>query len=248
MRIASRTRPAALFGALLVIALLVLLPLRLVLGWANIGEQGLSAVRVDGSVWAGRLVEARIGDAALGDLDARVSPLALLGGEVRLRLDSRVDGAGRTVHGAVVAGRHVLGIAGMTADVGVGNLLAPLPVTTLALDGVTVRFRDEGCDTAEGRVRATLAGAVGGAVDGPAGGLPLPGSLSGAIRCDGAALLVPLVSTGGGEAVALRITADGRYHADFTLRPSDPAVAARLGAAGFVAGPGGWRLSVEGRL
>ena len=240
MRIALRTRPAVLWTALFAAALLALLPLRLVLGLAGLGEQGLTARRVDGSIWAGRLVEATIGDAALGDLDARLSPLPLLTGEARLVLASPIDAPGRTVHGAVASGGHRFGIDGMTADVGVGRLFAPLPVTRLALDGVTVRFRDERCDTAEGRVRAYLAGAV--------GGLPLPASLSGAVSCERGALVVPLVSAGGGEAVRLSITADGRYHADFTLQPPDPATAARLALAGFVEGAGGWRLSVEGRL
>ena len=240
MRIALTTRPGALFAGGLLLVLVALLPLRLVLGWIGIGEEGLSARRAEGSIWSGRLVEARIGDAPLGDLDVHLAPLALLTGEARLGLDSVIDTAGRTVHGAVVQSRHGFGIVGTTANVGVGRLLAPLPVTTLDLDGVTVRFRDEACDVAEGRVRATLAGAI--------GGLPLPGTLAGTVRCDGPALLVPLVSAGGGEAVTVRVTSDGRYHADFTVQPSDPATAVKLQAAGFVEAAGGWRLSVEGRL
>ena len=243
MRVAVRTRPAALFGALMLVALVVLLPLRLVLGWAGIGDEGLSARRVEGSVWSGRLVEARIGDASLGDLAAHVSPLALVAGKARLALDSIVDVPQRTVHGSVETGRHAIGIAGMTANVGVGRLFAPLPVATLDLDDVTVRFADEACQTAQGRVRATLAGATG-----AFGGVALPASLAGGVRCDGPALLVPLTSAGGGEAAVLRVTADGLYHADFTLQPRDPATAARLQAAGFVEAAGGWRLSVQGRL
>ena len=240
MRFASRTRPAALFGASLLGALVAFLPLRLVLGWVGIGDEGLSARRVEGTLWAGRLVEARIGDAPLGDLAARLSPLRLVLGQARLNLDGVADAPGRTVHGAVVTSRHSLGIADMTADVGVGRLFAPLPVTALSLGAVTVRFRDEACEWAEGRVRATLSGAV--------GGVPMPASLSGTIRCDGPALLVPLTGAGGGEAVTLRVTADGLYHADFTLQPSDPAAAQRLQAAGFVEAAGGYRLSVQGRL
>lgn len=244
MRIPLRTRPGALFGALFLVALVALLPLRLVLGWAGIGDEGLTARRVDGSLWSGRLIEARIGDAPLGDLDARLSPLPLFLGRARLVLDSRIDVPGRSVHGAVTTSRHAFGVDSMTANVGVGRLLAPLPVTTLDLDGVTIRFRDEACDTAEGRVRATLASDGGAAF----GGVALPASLAGAVRCDGPALLVPLTSTGGGEAVTLRVTSDGRYHADFTLQPPDPATAQRLQAAGFVETAGGYRLSVEGRL
>lgn len=240
MRLALRTRPGVLAAALFALALVTFLPLRLVLGLAGIGDQGLAARRVEGSIWSGRLVEASVGSAALGDLDARLSPVPLLLGRARLVLDSVVDAPGRTVHGAVTSARHGFGIDTMTADVGVGRLFAPLPVTRLSLDGVTIRFADERCDMAEGRVRATLASAV--------GGLPLPGSLSGTVSCAAGALLVPLVSAGGGEAVRLTVTSDGRYHADFTVQPSDPATAQRLALAGFVEAAGGWRLSVEGRL
>ena len=68
MRIQVPMRRAVLFAALFAIALVAFLPLRLVLGGS-----GLTAREASGSVWAGRLKEARIGPAALGDLDARLS-------------------------------------------------------------------------------------------------------------------------------------------------------------------------------
>jgi len=61
-------------------------------------------------------------------------------------------------------------------------------------------------------------------------------------------LLLPLASAAGTEAVAFRIFADGRYRADLAVRPTDPAVVARLAASGFTLGPAGYALSVEGRF
>jgi len=234
MRIGLRTGPAALFGGLFVAALLLCLPLRLALGWFGLGEQGLTAREVGGSVWAGTLHDAHFGELALGNLDAHLSPLALLIGRARIGIGNG-DGS---VRGAVQVSRHLRGIDDVTATLPTGRVFAPLPVTTLSLDDVTVHFREGACDRASGRVRAALAG--------EAGGVALPASVAGDARCDGAALLLPLASQPGTEAVTLRITADGRYTATLVLRAPDPVTAQRLAATGFVAGADGYRLSVEG--
>jgi general secretion pathway protein N len=233
-RIRLHTGPVALFGGLMLLALLVFLPLRLVLGAIGLGEQGFSARTVTGSVWDGRLNEARFGALALGSLDASLSPFALLLGRARVA----VDGDPGLIHGAITMSRHGQGIGDMTATLPTGAAFAPLPVNQLALEGVTVHFTDGVCDKAEGRVRARLIG--------EAAGIALPAELSGAARCDGGALLLPLVSQAGTEGIELRITGQGRYTAALRINPTDPAAAQRLAASGFVAGAGGYRLSVEG--
>lgn len=115
-----------------------------------------------------------------------------------------------------------------------------MPVSALDLDAVSVRFTDGRCESAEGRVRATLSGDV--------GGIALPQTVAGNARCDGDALMLPLTSQAGVEGIALRIDAGGRYRAALSLRPSDPLAAAKLEAAGFVASDGGYRLSIEGQF
>jgi general secretion pathway protein N len=235
-RIRLRTGPAALFGALMLVALIVFLPMRLVLGWAGLGDQGFSARTVSGSIWAGRLNEARFGDLALGSLDASVSPFALLIGRARIGL----DGDPGLLHGAITLSRHGQGVDDLTATLPTGRAFAPLPVTQLALENVTVHFADDTCEKAEGRVRARLVG--------EAAGVALPAELSGVARCDGGALLLPLASQAGTESIELRITGAGRYTAALRIAPSDPTAAQRLAAAGFVAGQGGYRLSIEGRF
>ena len=228
-----RTGRTALLGAMFVAALLVFLPMRVALGWLGVGEQGLSARAATGSVWSGRLIDARFGDLALGDLDAGVSPLALLIGQARVSLHR-----GDALHGTIGLSRHGRRIDALTASLPTGRIFAPLPVTRLDLSEVTIHFTDDACDTAEGRVTATLVGAV--------GGVALPASVSGNARCDGGALLLPLASQAGTENVLLRVTGAGRYTAALSLQTSDPAAVQQLAAAGFVAGPGGYRLSVEG--
>ena len=237
-RIRLSTGPTALTGAIFVAALIALIPMRLALGVSGAADHGLSARSVSGSMWSGTLGDVRFGGLTLGDLDARVSPLALLLWRARIALDSR--GAALPVHGAASVSRHGFGVEALNASFRTGGLFAPLPVTMLDLDSLTVRFRDGACIAAEGRVRATLSGG--------AGGIALPSSVAGDARCDGTALLLPLSSQAGTESVSMRITGGGAYQAAIAMRPGDPAAGSKLEAAGFVAQGGLYRLSIEGRF
>ena len=239
-QIRLRTGPAALFGGMLLIALIVFLPMRAVLGWVGVGDEGLVARRVSGTIWGATLTEARFGDLALGDLHARLSPLPLLVGRATMVFAGPEAVSAKQLRGSASVSRHGFGVDHMTATVATGRLFAPVPVSALDLDDVSVRFRDGKCEAAEGRVRATLAGDV--------GGITLPQSVSGTARCDGTALLLPLASQAGTESIALRIEGAGTYRAELSLRPSDPLAIQKLEQAGFVAGPNGYRLAIEGRF
>ena len=71
------------------------------------------------------------------------------------------------------------------------------------------------------------------------------GALSGNARCDGGALLLPLVSQSGLARVAVRLSGAGRYRAELLVR-GDEGVRERLLAAGLAPRAGGYGLSVEG--
>jgi general secretion pathway protein N len=201
MRLRIPTRRAVLFAALLALALLVFLPLRLVLGWAG---AGISAREVSGTAWSGSLKEARAGAAILGDLDAALAPLPLLLGRARLEVE-RPSAAPDRLSGALVVSRNMRAAESLTGAVPIDAQVAGAPVESFSLNDVTVRFRDGQCDRAEGQVTANLAG--------PALGSALPASLSGSLRCDRGDLLLPLAG-GAGPGMALRVSADGRYRAD----------------------------------
>lgn len=239
-RVRLATGPGALFLAFFVTALIAFLPLRLALGWFGLAQQGMTAREVTGSIWAGSLREARFGQIALGDLSAGVSPLQLLVGRARVDLDGTAAGPAPRLSGAVGISRHSFGLDDVTASLPVGNAFRPVPVTTLDLEDVSVRFRGDTCEKAEGRVRAFMAGEI--------GGLAMPASLTGNARCDGGALLLPLTSAAGNEGSTIRLWPDGRYRAELTLQPSDPAAAMRLQAAGFVETQTGMELAIEGRF
>jgi general secretion pathway protein N len=240
MRIRMATGRRTLFLAMFACAMLAFLPLRLALGWSGIDTQGFTAREATGSLWSGRLLEARFGDLALGDLDAGVSPLALLIGRARIALEGQAADPAQRLRGSVELARGRSAVLGASGTLSPGAAFAPLPVTALALDDVTIRFVDGACQQADGRVRADMAGNF--------LGQPLPGTVSGAARCDAGALLLPLTSVAGGEGVALRLWPDGRYRAELTVVPSDPAVAARLDTSGFVANGASRMLAVEGRF
>lgn len=236
MRILVPTRRLVLFAALLAMALLTTLPLRLVLGAA---DGVFTAREATGTVWSGTLKEARVGPASLGDLSARLSPLALLTGQARIEVE-RPSGAPDRLAGAFATSVRGRSAESVTGVIPVEGLFGALPIASIELTDVTVRFRDDLCDRAEGLVRATLSGGT--------AGLPLPASVSGAARCDRGALLLPLASGSGAEGVALRILGDGRYSAELRVRASDPGVVAKLTGAGFASGPGGYVMSIGGRF
>ncbi|GAO38675.1 general secretion pathway protein N [Sphingomonas changbaiensis NBRC 104936] len=210
MRILLPMRRTVLFTAMFAFAVLAFLPLRLVLGAV---DSGLSAREATGSIWAGHLKEARIGPAALGDLDARLSPVPLLLGRARIEV-ARASDAPDRLAGAVAIGRHRRSVESVTGTIPIDSL-GSLPVASLDLTDLTVVFRDDQCDRAEGQVRANLSGDV--------AGLDLPAALSGSVRCDGGALLLPLASGPGTEGLAVRIFGDGRYEARLNARAGAPA-------------------------
>jgi len=235
-RIRLRTGPAALFGAIFVVALILFLPMRLALGWMGLGGLGIAARQVHGSVWFGELIEVHAGGVDLGDVAAGVTPVPLVLGRAHVAVKGEDDAP---LQGTLSLSRHSFGVVDLTAGMTGGAAFAPLPVTDLDLDDVTARFKDGACNHAEGRVRITLAGAI--------GGVALPQVMAGTARCDGTSLLLPLASTAGTESLDLRLNANDSYRADLAMRTGDPQLAAKLQVAGFRPSANGYLLSLQGR-
>jgi hypothetical protein len=85
----SRLTLILVFAVSLVLMLAVLTPLRLVLDMAGADDLGLSADRVQGPFWGGRVIGARAGVMPLGDLKVSVNPFGLmLAGDDAARLRS----------------------------------------------------------------------------------------------------------------------------------------------------------------
>lgn len=192
------------FAAAFVLALAALLPMRAAVDWLGMAEKGVSAWEAQGTVWIGALRDVRFGPLPLGDLHAGLDGLPLLLGRARVALERGEPGP--PLSGAATVTAAGFGLHDVEGRIAGGALFAPLPIAAIDLGDVSAHFRDGRCESAEGRVRAELAGDL--------AGIALPGGLSGNVRCDGEALLIPLVGQAGLERVDLRIFADGRWTAD----------------------------------
>ena len=223
-----------------------LLPLRLAADWLRLGSMGVAARDAVGSVWGGAFRGAQYRETQLGDLSASLRALPLLAGRARIELDRRTrvlsDQPNRSdgLKAAVTVSRNSYGLSDATLRLALGPEFAPLPVTALDLSGVSARFVRGQCASAEGAVTIETSGAV--------AGLPLPTSMTGNARCDGAALLLPLAGATGAERLALRFTSDDRYRATLSVQPTDPVTSQRRAAARFAAAGGIYSLELEGRL
>lgn len=228
---------AALVAAGLLLGLILLLPLRVALSALALDQAGLSARSVSGTVWGGRIEDMRLGRLSIGTVDAGLAPLPLLLGRARLSMAPAGTRAGPS--GAVVVGRHLVG-ADLTGSVPASGLLGAIPVASLDLDAVRVRFVDGVCVEAGGRIRARLAG--------PVALLGLSQGFEGPLRCAERALSATLSSQSGQARLALRVEGDARYQADVIVAEPDAALAPLLQGAGFTAVPGGYRLRASGVL
>lgn len=208
-------------GLMTLLIALILLPLRVGVGLVGLDRLGVSARQTVGVVWAGQLVDGRIGALPLGRMSVSLNPLTLLLGQGRLSFAGRPRNTapGETgLSGRVVGSRNAAAVDGVSGSLEMGGLLGGLPVGLVTFTDVTARWEGGVCAEAAGRVRADLTG--------PVAGLPL-GSLSGSPRCDGTALLVPLASATGAERLDLRLDADGAT-ASLFVKSTDPAISPAL--------------------
>ncbi|MES2301527.1 MAG: type II secretion system protein N [Pseudomonadota bacterium] len=216
-------------------ALLALLPLRLMLGWA--APDNVTARSVEGSVWSGRIADLQVGPLPLGTVDAGLEPLPLLLG----RAQFAVSRAGEVPFSAKAsAGGGEVRLSGANGSVALPGGLGGLPVTAISFGDFSGRIEDGACAEAVGTLGMTLA---------PAGPL-LPGAvtLSGKARCDKGELLVPMQGSGGMERLTLRIEGDGTWKADLVLSGLPVEVSGPLLQSGFTARPGGVGLRTSGKF
>ena len=231
----SLGRPA-LFALIFLFALIVLLPLRLALDWFGFDRFGLAAREATGSIWLGALSEAQLGPAPIGDVEVRLNRLPLLIGRTRLSVERQALES--PLSGAVGVSGEAFGLDDFSGQLRLGAAFAPLPVGSVELDDVSVRFAGGLCESADGRVKALLAREV--------AGLSFASGLSGTARCQGGMLFLPLASQSGTERLDLSLGADGRYRAEFTVRAGDPTLRAQLVAAGFRPSGDGLAIRLQG--
>lgn len=223
------------------LSLLALLPLRVAIDWFGLGNRGLAAREVEGSVWYGALREAQIGSVGLGDLSAGLHALPLLTGRARIALNRREGQPNDAFRGAATLSRTSFGFDDVTGRlVLTAGAFGRLPLSQIDLGDVSARFESGRCEEAMGTVRAMLAGDI--------GGVTLSGGLTGNARCDAGALLLAMVSQSGMEMVEVRLFGDGRYTANVLIRSTDTTLRDRMAAAGLSLTPQGYGMTVSGQF
>lgn len=234
-------RRAVLIALALLLALIVLLPLRLVFDAAELSARGVSARAIEGTIWSGTVRDLRIGKLSLGDLDAGLSPTGLFGGELVLAMTRAEDAPGQpplafrlAQSGESIAMRDAVG------EIATADLFAPLPLRSVSLDGVNIAFAGRDCAAASGAVRVNIEQSL--------FGLTLQRGLSGNLRCDGADLLVPLKGQSGLEQLDIRIRGNGRYSADFRLGGLAASAGPALSALGFRQQGDAMAIRINGRF
>ena len=235
------TRRAVLIALALLLALVVLLPLRIVFDAAGLGSRGVSARAVEGSIWSGTVRDLRIGKLSLGDLDAGLSPAGLLGGEMVLNMTRAEDAPGQPPLAFTLArSGDSIAIREAVGEIATADLFAPLPLRSVNLDGVNIGFDGRRCASASGAVRVNIEQSL--------FGVTLQRGLSGNLRCDGGDLLVPLQGQSGLEQLDIRIKGNGRYSADFRLGGLAASAGSALSALGFRQQGDAMAIRINGRF
>lgn len=232
-----KTRPLLiLFAAVLLLALIVRAPLSLALGAA---KGRLSAERIEGTLWSGRLTAAKLTGLSLGEVKTRTQILPLLTGS--LRLEAQARGEAFSGKARLLAGGSRTGADQVTGLLALERLGFAGPVNGgLKLEKVDAVFQRGQCRKAGGKAVAQLGGI---------GPLTQPVTLTGVPVCSAGRWVLPLA----GEAQGLRIEAlislgdDGGWRSELILIPTDPALGQALAAAGFTQDGDRWRRTAEGR-
>lgn len=216
-------------------AAILFMPLRTI-----IAGDGVTARKVDGIIWDGSIRDLRLGKLPVGDVNARLlfGPLFMGRAEILLSRGDAQFVPGIT--GSVSRSLSGVSVRNLSATLPVGALLAPFPAENIQFEGVSARFAGGRCMEASGQVRLTLSDTM--------PGLNLQNGMLGQPRCDGAQLLLPLVSQSAMERADIRLSADGSYTVAVMLNGDRGDQAAVLNLAGFRAVAGGYRLVQKGRF
>ena len=231
----TRRRIAIASAVLLLIAVIIFMPLRII-----VGGEGVSARKVEGIIWDGSIRDLRIGRLPVGDVNARLHFWPLLLGRAEISLSRGDAPFAPGISGSVARRLGGVSIDNIKATLAVASLFAPLPAENIELQDFSARFAAGRCVEASGNVRLTLANGF--------PGLNISNGLLAKPRCDRGQLLIPLLSQSAMEHVDIRLSADGAYTATIFLEGDRIEQAAPLALAGFRPVAGGYRMVRKGRF
>ncbi len=236
-----KPRVAALVGVIAFLALLACMPLSFALNMAVPQNGTVTAKAVSGPIWRGVIADLDVGAASLGRVEASLRPLPLFAGRAEYRFEAIDPGKPATLSGIAATGIGGFGLKQVTGNIPLRNVDARLPLSHFELRDFAVRFDGERCRDAHGSVRLMLQ-------PGLFSGLGLDNGFLGQARCDGTALVLPLLSQSALEKADIRIEASGKYTATITVQNDVPELGIILSAAGFAPISGGYRMTVKGQF
>lgn len=220
---------------LLILSAIIFMPLRTI-----VGGEGVTARKVDGIIWDGSIRDLRLGKLPIGDVNARllVWPLFLGRAEIIMSRGNARYRPGFT--GTVSRGFGGMSVNNLNATLPVAALFTPFPAENIQFEGFSAKFAAGKCMQAGGQVRLVMSDTV--------PGLNLQNGMLGQPRCDGAGLLLPLVSQSAMERADIRLLPDGSYTVTVTLETDAAEQGAMLTLAGFHPVAGGYRFVQKGRF
>jgi general secretion pathway protein N len=211
---------------------IVLLPMRAVVPYV---APDLTATAITGTVWDGRLMGAEFRGVPLGNLDVGLDGAELLRG--RLRLDFARDGL-RALSGRIGTSGKVHVVEALDGPLSLELPFAFNPVLEAEFRNAAFQIDSAGtCLAASGDVSARLSRI-------PALGTTPP--MKGSFACDQGAFYLPLATRDDRLRIGVHVWADRRYRADLIIAGQSLPVQLALAAAGFVPGPDGSTMRIEG--
>lgn len=221
--------------AALTVSMINFMPLRMI-----VGGEGVTARKVEGIVWDGSARDLRLGKIPVGDVNARLRFWPLFLGRAEMSISRGDAPFAPGISASVSRGIGGVSIKDLTATLPVGSLFAPFPAENIHFDGFSARFAAGRCIDAGGQVRLSLSDTV--------PGLDLQNGMLGKPRCDGARLLLPLISQSAMERADIQLSADGSYTVTVALDANRGDQPGLLNLAGFRPVAGGYRLVQKGRF
>ncbi|HYG25316.1 MAG TPA: type II secretion system protein N [Caulobacteraceae bacterium] len=222
----------AVYVVALIAGLILFAPLEAALTTA---PSPVTAREVTGTLWRGQLKGATISGVELGDVDVRLSPLALLTGWVRAEVASTGAIPGEAI---ISAGRTGWGFEGATLAAPLSTLGFSAPATgEIRLREVSAVFANGVCAGAAGQATAQIGGRT-------------PLRLTGRPRCEGETWVLEMRRDAGADRSALRwsLGHDGRYVAQVRIATADPVYGQALEQAGFRMEQGAYVKAAKGQF
>ncbi len=233
----NRGSSLLLIAASLII-FLVFMPLSVVINAAIPKTASVTAKAVSGSIWRGVVADLKIGPLAMGRVETALKIFPLFLARTDFHIDRSAGEGQPSLTGTMSSGLGSSALRNVTGQIPLTMVDERLPLSRVELQDFSARFESGRCRQASGSVRLMMK-------PGGLSSLGLDSGFLGQARCDGNALLLPLVSQSAMERADIRISPGGSYTITINIQNQNPQSALLLTAYGFQPISGGHRLIVK---